>query len=59
MPVRLEVSRERLLAYLLEELPAGELSALDEQVLKDEHFAAAFAALRADCLDDYALGRGS
>jgi hypothetical protein len=59
MPVPSEISRERLLAYLLGELPAEELSALDEQVLKDEDFADALDAMRADCLDDYALGRGS
>ncbi len=54
-----EISRERFLAYLLGELPAEELSALDRRILADEEFAAALDALRTDCLDDYALGRGS
>ena len=51
-----EISRERLIAYLLAELPAGELAALDERLLREEAFAEAVEAARTDLLDEYAHG---
>lgn len=51
-----EISRGRLIAYLLGELAAEELAALDERVLRDEAFAETLEALRTDLLDEYALG---
>ena len=51
-----EISRERLIAYLLAELPAEELAALDERLLREEAFAEAVEAARTDLLDEYARG---
>lgn len=50
------LSRERLLAYLLGELPPLELAALDERVLADEAFADLLEEARNDLLDAYVLG---
>lgn len=52
-------ARERLLAYRLGELAAGELAEIDERLLRDDHFAAALEAARVELLDEYALGEGS
>ena len=54
-----DISRERLVAYLLGELPAEELAALDQRVLCDSAFATAAEALRTDLLDEYASGEAS
>ncbi len=51
-----EMSRGRLLAYLLGELTAEDLAAIDARVLCDDAFAEALEALRTDLLDEYALG---
>lgn len=51
-----EISRGRLIGYLLGELAAEELAAIDERVLRDDAFAEALEALRTDLLDEYALG---
>ena len=51
-----EQTRERLLAYLLGELPAEELAAFDVRLLRDADFAASLEAARVDLLEEYALG---
>ncbi len=55
---RVDETRERLLAYLLGELPAGELAELDTRLMRDESFAASLEAARDDLLDEYARGDG-
>ena len=51
-----EQTQERLLAYLLGELPADELAAFDARWLREEDFAAALEAARLELLEQYALG---
>ena len=53
-----EETRERVLAYLLGELPAGELAEFDRRLLRDESFAASLEAARVDLLDEYARREG-
>lgn len=51
----IEVSRERLLGYLLGELAPRELAAIDQRLLQEDAFADAFEEARNDLLDAYAL----
>ncbi len=49
-------SRERILAYLLGELPPAELAGIDHRLLTDEAFADLLEEARNELLDAYALG---
>ncbi len=51
-----EQIQDRLLAYLLGELPADELAAFDARWLREEDFAVALEAARVELLEEYALG---
>ena len=51
-------TRERLLAYLLGDLPADDLAEFDARLLRDESFAASLEAARVDLLDEYARREG-
>lgn len=50
------ISGERLLGYLLGELPSHELAEIDRRLLEDDEFADALGEARDDLLDAYALG---
>lgn len=50
------LSRERLIAYLLGELPPPELAEIDRRLLKDEAFGDLLEEARNDVLDAYTLG---
>lgn len=51
------LSREGLLAYLLGELPAAELAAIDRRLLEDETFGDLLEEARHELLEGYASGR--